>query len=231
LLGYVEAHIEQGPVLESENLAVGVVTGIGGQSRAKITFAGSAGHAGTVPMHLRKDALCAAAEFILAAENLAKKNIALVATVGELSVKPGASNVIPAEARLTLDLRHAKDSIRRSALKQLKQAALKIAARRRIRLIWENVHETRAVDCSKKLSAELKLSAWQRQKRILQLPSGAGHDAAIMSKVCPVAMLFIRCKGGITHRPDESVRVDDVRLALGVLSDFILRLAKIHERL
>ncbi|HEX4349039.1 MAG TPA: allantoate amidohydrolase [Verrucomicrobiae bacterium] len=230
LIGYVEAHIEQGPVLEQEKIAVGIVTGIAGQSRCRIDFSGQSGHAGTVPMKLRKDALCAAAEFVLAVESLAQRTQGLVATVGEICAEPGASNVIPGKARLTLDVRHASDSIRRRALDGLKHTALKIARRRKLKLDLEEVHEAAAIVCSKKLSAQLALSVKRHQKRALHLPSGAGHDAAVMAKITPVAMLFVQCKGGVSHHPDESAKVEDVRVALDVLSDFLLRLAKTHEQ-
>jgi allantoate deiminase len=231
LLGYVEAHIEQGPVLEQKRLAVGVVTGIAGQSRAQVTFSGEAGHAGTVPMALRRDALCAAAEFVLAVEAHAQKIAGLTATVGQISADPGASNVIPGEARLTLDLRHASDARRRVALRRLCEQALAIAGRRRLRLSFENVHEAGAVECCPQLTALLARAAGRHQKTVLQLPSGAGHDAAVIAGVTPIAMLFIRCKGGISHHPDESVSVGDIGLSLEVLNDFLLALAKSHERI
>lgn len=221
LLGYIEAHIEQGPVLEEKKLAVGIVTSIAGQTRARIRFSGRAAHAGTTPINLRRDALCAAAEFILAAENLARKTSGLVATVGEISAVPGVSNVIPGEVRLSLDVRHAKDSARKSAYLALKKAAVGIAARRKIYLNGEVVLETPAVACSEKLSALLGQAVKRHQPRTIHLPSGAGHDAAIMSRIAPMAMLFIRCKGGISHHPDESVKRDDVHVALGVMNDFI----------
>jgi allantoate deiminase len=182
-----------------------------------------------VPVNLRKDALCAAAEFVLAVEDLARKTTGLVATVGQLSVSPGASNVIPGEAQLTLDLRHSKDAVRRSAFIKLKQTALQIAARRKLKLALETLHETPAAICSNHLSAELALSVAHHQKKVLLLPSGAGHDAAVMAKITPAAMLFIRCKDGISHHPAESVKVDDISIALDVLNDLILRLAKKHE--
>ena len=225
LLGYVEAHIEQGPVLEEKNLAVGIVTVIAGQTRARISFSGRAGHAGTTPMNLRKDALCAAAEFVLAVENLAQKTGGLVATVGSISAMPGAGNVIPGEARLSLDIRHPKDSARKSAQRALEKIAAKIAARRKIRFAVEVIQETPAVACSKKLSALLGRALQRHQPRPARLPSGAGHDAAIMSQITPVAMLFIRCQGGISHHPDESAKLEDVRVALAVMNDFILQMA------
>ncbi len=228
LIGYLEAHIEQGPVLEKENLALGIVTGIAGQTRARVSFLGRAGHAGTTPMSLRRDALCAAAEFILAVETLARRTSGLVATVGQIKAEPGVSNVIPGEVHLSVDIRHAKDSVRRSAQKAVKTIALKIAARRTIKLDGEVVHETPATACSKYLSGLLEQSVKRHQKRTHRLASGAGHDAAILGQITPAAMLFIRCKNGISHHPDESVKTGDVQVALEVLNDFILRLAKIH---
>ena len=226
LLGYVEAHIEQGPVLENKNLAVGIVSAIAGQTRAKITFTGRAGHAGTTPMNLRRDALVGVAEFILSAEALARKISSLVATVGQIKAEPGASNVIPGEARLTLDLRHANDSVRKNALKKLKLFAQQIAARRKLKLRFEIVHETAAVNCSEKFSRLLAKSVLRHQKKVLHLSSGAGHDAAVMAKICPAAMLFIRCKNGVSHNPAESVKLTDMRVAVEVLADFIQTLAK-----
>jgi allantoate deiminase len=232
LLGYVETHIEQGPVLEEKKLAVGIVSAVAGQTRTRIKFFGRAGHAGTTPMNLRKDALCAAAEFILAAESLARKASGLVATVGEISIKPGASNVIPGEVQLTLDLRHAKDSVRKSARQKLKQIAFEIAARRKLKLDSEVVHETSAVACSEEFSALLGHAVLRRQKKMITLPSGAGHDAAVMAKICPAAILFVQCKNGISHHPDESVKIGDVKIAFETLNDFLeLLAAKNQEQL
>jgi allantoate deiminase len=226
LIGYVEAHIEQGPVLEKKNLGVGIVAAIAGQTRARVSFIGRAGHAGTTPMNLRKDAFCAAAEFILAAENLARKTLGLVATVGEISVKPGASNVIPSDVHLTLDIRHENDSARKSAHFTLKKIAFQIARHRKLQLDGEVVHETAAVNCSKNLSRLLGKSVKRRQKKIVRLSSGAGHDAAVMAKITPVAMLFIRCKNGVSHHPDESVKVQDVQIAFDVMIDFLQSLGE-----
>lgn len=226
LLGYVEAHIEQGPVLERKNLAAGIVSAIAGQTRVRIIFSGRAGHAGTTPMSLRKDALCAAAEFILAVENLARKKSGLVATVGEISAGPGAGNVIPGEVRLSLDVRHTKDSVRKSAHQKLKKIALQIARRRKLKLDGEVVHGTSAVACSEKLSKLLGKSILRRQRKLIALPSGAGHDAAIMAKITPAAMLFVRCKNGVSHHPDESVKIEDVKIALEVMNDFLKSLAE-----
>lgn len=230
LLGYIEAHIEQGPVLERKNQAVGVVTGIAGQSRVQVKFCGLAGHAGTVPMVQRRDALCAAAEFVLAVETHAQKLKTLVATVGQIKAEPGASNVIPGEASLTLDVRHESDVQRRRAIRQLHDKAHAIARRRKMKLIFEEVHEANATDCSPKLTALLARSVGRHQKTVPRLASGAGHDAAVMAGITPMAMLFIRCKDGLSHHPDESVSVKDVGISLDVLNDFLLSLAKSHER-
>jgi allantoate deiminase len=231
LFGYVEVHIEQSPVLEEKNLAVGVVTSIAGQTRARLTFSGRAGHAGATPMNLRRDALCAAAEFISAVETFARSRRSdvagsgLVATVGEIMALPGATNVIPGEVRLSLDVRHAKDSIRKRTVARLKKKAGEIARKRHIKLSVEVVHQSAAVVCDRALSGLLTKAAAQHEKRVPSLPSGAGHDAAAVAAITPVAMLFVRCKGGISHHPDESVRIEDVRTAISVMGDFIKRLA------
>ena len=226
LLGYLEVHIEQGPILEQQNLAVGVVTGIAGQSRAKVTFTGRAGHAGTTPMNLRQDALCAGAEFILAVESLARGKEGLVATVGEVTALPGASNVIPGEVRLSLDARHSEDEVRAEAMRELQRYGRRIAAQRDVRFGWQLVQETAAVRCDADLTSLLDEAVKRQQIKTLQLHSGAGHDAAVLAGITRVAMLFVRCKGGISHHPDESVSVEDVELAIKVTSDFIQALAR-----
>jgi len=221
LLGYAEVHIEQGPVLEEKNLAVGVVTAIAGQSRMKVTFTGRAGHAGTTPMNMRRDALCAAAEFLLDAELLAKNQDGLVATVGEITALPGASNVIAGEVRLSLDLRHADDRVRQAAVAELENRAAAVAAERNVSLQWQHVHQSAAVTCDPQLSAMLSDAVKRRQQEVVSLPSGAGHDAAAMAAITPVTMLFVRCKGGISHHPDESAALEDVRVAIEVMNEFI----------
>ena len=225
LVGYVETHIEQGPVLEQNNLAVGVVSAIAGQTRARVVFIGKAGHAGTTPMELRKDALCAAAEMVLAAESLARKMPGLVATVGEISVKPGTSNVIPAEACLSLDIRHANDAVRKAATRTLAGKFFEIAKQRIMKGDFTIIHETAAVECSKELSTLLMEAVRKRQKKTIQLASGAGHDAAVMAGITPSAMLFVRCKNGISHHPAESVKSADAKMALEIMGDFLQLLA------
>ena len=226
LLGYVEVHIEQGPVLEQKHLAVGVVSAIAGQTRIKVTFIGRAGHAGTVPMDLRRDALCAAAQFILAVEEVAKSGLGFVATIGEISALPGATNVIPGEVRLSLEVRHAADKVRKAACSELLRCGEKITTARNIQFNWERVQETPAVKCDPQLCSTLGEAVKRHQPNLMVLPSGAGHDAAAMAAITPVAMLFVRCKGGISHHPDESVSVEDVALAISVMNDFIAGLAE-----
>jgi allantoate deiminase len=230
LLGYVEVHIEQGPVLEAEDLPVGVVTGIAGQTRAEVAFAGDAGHAGTVPMALRRDGLVAAAEWIVAVEALARTTEGVVATVGELRVEPGASNVIPARAALSLDVRHLDDTARDAAAAALCERAEAIAAARGVEVEWSEVQATDAVGCSPALMADLEAAVEAAGVRIARLPSGAGHDAAVMSRLCDVAMLFVRCAGGISHNPAEAVTAADVAAAIDVTSRLLDRLAQKHAR-
>lgn len=226
LLGYVEVHIEQGPVLEEKNLAVGVVSAIAGQTRARISFVGHAGHAGTVPMDLRRDALCAAAEFVLAVEALAQNRGGLVATVGEIAALPGATNVIPGEARLSLDARHPDDAVRIRACEELNQRAQEIATERGVAVTWEQVHETASVICDRRMTLFLENAVKHHQKEAPLLASGAGHDAAAMATICPAAMLFVRCRGGISHNPAESASEADVHVAVNVMNDFIQTLTK-----
>lgn len=226
LLGYLEVHIEQGPVLEAKNLAVGVVSAIAGQTRAKLAFTGKAGHAGTTPMNLRRDALAGAAEFALAAEKLARNTPGLVATVGAITVQPGAANVIPAEAKFSLDVRHARDGVRVAALKKLRALGTRIAKARRLKFTWQTTQENGAVECAPKLTAQLTRSVRAVQGRSLSLVSGAGHDAVVMSTLTPVAMLFVRCRDGLSHHPDEYASPKDIEVALNVMTDFLLQLAK-----
>lgn len=226
LLGYVEVHIEQGPVLESKNLAVGVVSAIAGQSRFKLTWTGKAGHAGTTPMALRRDALAGAAEFALAAEKLARGTAGLVATVGSMSVAPGAANVIPGTVTHTLDVRHARDGIRRGALMKLGRLAAQIARQRGLQVRWQRTQDNGAVTCSPTLTRALERSVQTVQGKSLSLVSGAGHDGVVMSALCPIAMLFVRCRDGLSHHPDEYASPKDLAVALAVVTDFLEKLAE-----
>ncbi len=222
LLGYCEVHIEQGPVLEARNLPVAVVSGIAGQDRIKLSFTGEAGHAGTVPMSLRKDALCAAAEFILAAETLARNQAGLVVTVGQINVPHSASNVIPGRAELSLDLRHLDDAIREQARQSLHEQAVRIGLQRRVVLDWQLMQENRTIFCNPRLMHLFEQAIEGAGNPVLTLPSGAGHDGVVMSKLTDVAMLFVRCAGGISHNPAEAVTEEDVAVAIDVLERFLV---------
>lgn len=221
LIGYYEVHIEQGPVLEADGVPLGVVAAIAGQSRARITFTGEAGHAGTVPMALRRDALCAAAEFVSAVETVARDRDAVVATVGELEVKDGASNVIPSRVFLSLDVRHPADSVRESVGARLRERAGAIADARGLALEWEVVQETKAVACSTALTQRVTEAVVESGHPFVRLPSGAGHDAVMLSTIVPIAMLFVRCAGGVSHNPAESVTVEDVAAAIDATTRFL----------
>jgi allantoate deiminase len=203
-VAYAEVHIEQGPVLERLDEPVAVVTAINGQSHATVTFTGEAGHAGTVPLDARRDALTGAAEWVLAVEG--------IGTVGQLTVDPGARNVIPGRVTLSLDVRRPDDDERLAAFEQLKRAAEEIAVRRTLELTWTESHHA-GVRMDEYLGA-----AWGVETR---LASGAGHDAAMMAALCPATMLFLRCRGGISHNPAESVEEADVAVAIDALERWL----------
>lgn len=226
VLGYCEVHIEQGPVLESLGLPVGIVSGIAGSSRVNLRFDGMAGHAGTVPMEQRHDAFCAAAEFVLAAEALARSRPGLVATVGQIAVEPGASNVIPGVARLSLDLRHIDDAARNEAYAHLQAQAKAISAARGVALEWKVMQTNPATPCDPTLCDLLARAVAAAGYPVHNLPSGAGHDAVALAALTGVAMLFVRCAGGISHNPAEAVAVDDVAAAIAVLERFLELLAQ-----
>lgn len=225
LIGYCEVHIEQGPVLEDLGLPVGVVTAINGQSRIRIVFRGKAGHAGTVPMDARRDALCAAAEFVLEARSCAKTEPPAVATVGEISALPGAINVIPGEARLSLDLRHPDDAVRERLRDRLERRTGKIAARHGCEHEWQLRQETPAVPADPELSDLLGKAVENAGVAAHRLPSGAGHDAAQISAIASVAMLFVRCEEGTSHNPAESVTKHDVGVAIETIGRLLRLLA------
>lgn len=225
LLGYVEVHIEQGPVLEAANLAVGVVSAIFGQSRFKIAWKGKAGHAGTTPMKLRRDALAGAAEFAVALEKLARRTPGLVATIGTIEVPGGASNVIPGEVRHTLDIRHAEDRVRKEVIQKLRMLGGVISGKRSLGCDWTQTQDDAAIACSPGLTDLLAGSVRRIQKRVLSVPSGAGHDSVVMASLAPVAMLFVRGRDGLSHHPDEFTKPADLGVALRVMIDFLLSLA------
>lgn len=217
LSGYLEIHIEQGPVLEREGLPVGVVTAIAGQTRARIVLTGEAGHAGTLPMDARHDALAAAAEAVLAVERHGRAEPGLVATVGALALSPNVANVVAGEVRMLLDMRHADDGVRRRAAEEVRADVEGIAAARGVDATWTTRYDTPAAVLDATLRGRLADALQMQGIPVRDLVSGAGHDAVVLSRICPAAMLFVRCAGGISHDPRESVSEQDVAVALDVL--------------
>lgn len=212
--GYLEFHIEQGPVLESLNLPLAAVEAIAGQSRLEFTFTGAANHAGTTPMHLRRDALAAAGEWIGRAESEAGKVSGLVATVGSITAKPGATNVIAGEVRASLDVRHASDEVRERAVKTLIEHAEDCAQRRGLSVTHSTLLEQPAVVMNEFLVGQIKEAICRSGCEPYRIVSGAGHDAMILAQRVPAAMIFLRSPGGISHHPTETVEVEDVAKAL-----------------
>jgi len=224
-LAYLETHIEQGPVLEAEGLALGVVTAIAAQRRYALTVRGQAGHAGTMPMSLRRDALAGAARMVLAAEAVAQDAAdGLVATVGKLEVRPGAANVVPGEVRFTLDVRAGNDATRDTAAAAILNAFDAIAREHGLTLASSLLQNLPASPCAPYLIALLDAALAAEDFAPRRLVSGAGHDAMIMAAHCPTAMLFIRCRGGISHNPAEHVEAADADAALRVMLAFMDRL-------
>lgn len=224
LLGYLELHIEQGPVLEQRGEPMGVVTAIAGARRFQIELAGYAGHAGTVPMEMRRDALAGAAEFILAAETVAKE-VGVVATVGRCEALPGGVNVIPGAVRLSLDIRSADDRLRDQALTAIRERLEGIEGRRDLSSEWQEIHNAPAVVCAEWWQ-QLQCSVLSDlQLEPLCLMSGAGHDAMAMAEITDCAMYFLRCKGGVSHHPDESIEQADLVPAIATLTQTLLELA------
>jgi hydantoinase/carbamoylase family amidase len=224
VVAFVESHIEQGPVLLNESLPVGVVTSIAGASRVRARVTGLAGHAGTVPMPGRKDALTAAAEMALAIERHCRGRAdKLVGTVGKLAIAGGgAINVIPGEVTFTVDLRSGDDAARLAAADALEIECGTIARRRGVELAWEAFFHLRAAPCDPRLQAALAQSIAAHDIPVRHLPSGAGHDAMELANIAPIAMLFVRCgNGGISHNPLETMTADDAQLATSVLLHFL----------
>src|SRR5271166_296326 len=213
-LGCVEFHIEQGPVLEELGLPLAVVEAIAGQSRVELTFLGRSNHAGTTPMHLRYDALAAAAEWITAVEHKARNTAGLVATVGKIEARPGATNVIAGEARLTLDVRHGSDDVRTQVVNRLVEQAEAIAQNRGLTACWHPLLNQRAVLMDPFLVNEIERAIRKTGCAPHRMMSGAGHDAMILAEKIPAGMIFLRTPGGISHDPAESVAVEDVEKAI-----------------
>jgi allantoate deiminase len=225
LLGYVEFHIEQGPVLDHLHLPVAVVDHIVGQRRLTLAFTGAASHAGTTPMPLRRDALAGAAEWITRVERVAGATAGLVATVGRVEVSPGAGNVIAGRCLVSLDVRSPDDAARDAAVMRLLADAHEIAARRELSLSCDDLFNQPAVPLDVGLTARLARAVHSVGAPVHRMISGAGHDAMIVAARTPTAMLFVRSPGGISHHPEETVDVDDVAVALAVGTAFLEGLA------
>jgi len=233
-LGYLEFHIEQGPVLEKLNLPLAAVEAIAGQSRLECAFLGRANHAGTTPMHLRRDAIAGAAEWICSVEKISQGISGLVATVGKIKVLPGAVNVIAGEARLTLDVRHSSDEIRTRAVADLVREAQQIATRRGLSVRESTLLDQKAVAMNPFLIAQVDQAIIKTGCEPHRMVSGAGHDAMILAEKIPAAMIFLRTPGGISHDPAESVAGDDVEKAIQCglhLLDQLASSSEFHQRI
>ena len=225
LLAYLELHIEQGPVLVEQQLPVGVVTAIAGATRLSVRLAGMAGHAGTVPMALRRDALTGAAECIGAIEEFCRTDDGgLVGTVGYIHAAPGATNVIPGQVSFTMDIRAPTDQRRKRAVTDMVRRIEAIAKRRKLELQLNVTHENRTVPCAPWLKEQIAEAIAAEGFRVFELPSGAGHDGMAMIDVADVGMIFVRCRGGVSHHPDEHVELADAdagaRVLLRIIENF-----------
>lgn len=222
LLGFVEVHIEQGPVLLERDLALGVVTAIAGSSRYLVELTGLASHAGTTPMTMRKDAAAAAAEIVLLVERRCGQGVALVGTVGQLQVPGGSVNVVPGACKLSLDIRAADDAVRQAAVKDVLDGIAEICARRQVEFSLQRIVDAAAAPCAQRLMDQLGAAIERAGLPRFDLLSGAGHDAMAMAAITDVAMLFTRCgNGGISHNPLETMTADDADIAAQVLLDFL----------
>ncbi len=218
LLAYVELHIEQGPVLETRNVPVGVVTAIAGATRLAARLTGMAGHAGTVPMTMRHDALAGAAECISKIEQLCLTDHGgLVGTVGYIHATPGATNVIAGQAHFTIDMRAPTDTHRKKAVSDIVRQIEVIAKRRKLQLQLDVTHENRTVPCASWLKTQVAEAVAAEGYPVFELPSGAGHDGMAMVDIADIGMIFVRCRGGISHHPDEHVDVADADAGARVL--------------
>jgi len=221
VLAYAELHIEQGPVLEAAGLPVGVVTAINGGNRFGVELAGMAGHAGTVPMGLRQDALAAAAECVLAVERIARSMPEVVGTVGRIEAQPGAMNVIPGKVKFSIDVRAPTDERRHAAANAMRDELAAVAVRRNVALTISPLWEAKTAACAAGMQAQIASAIAAEGTAVHHLPSGAGHDGMAIIDIAPIGMLFVRCKGGVSHNPAEAVTLDDVATGLRVFLRFI----------
>jgi hydantoinase/carbamoylase family amidase len=215
-------HIEQGPLLLNENLAVGVVTAISGATRFMAELQGLAGHAGTVPMHMRRDAAMAAAEIGLYIEQRCSGQPGLVGTMGILEVPNGAANVVPGSARFSIDIRAEQDAVRIAAVEDVVAEIQRICSKRDVQIELRKTHEASSVACADQLQTQLAQAIASSGLPVRHLPSGAGHDAMAIAAIADVAMLFVRCgNGGISHHPDEIMTEEDAATAAQVFTRFV----------
>ena len=226
-LGYIEVHIEQGPVLEAKGAPLGIVTAINGASRGYIHIQGMTGHAGTLPMSMRRDALCTAAEIALGIETIAQSEPDLVATIGQIEVPGGAINVVPGAVKLSIDLRAPLDAQRHRAVQKIEAAIAEITARRGTKAVLDLSYDALAAPCDAALMQRFAKALHERRALpVHHLPSGAGHDAMAFRGRIPIAMLFVRSKDGISHNPAEYSSPQDIGLAAQILYDFIILTAE-----
>lgn len=229
LLGYWEVHMEQGPVLENDHLPVGVVSAIAGARRFKVNIEGKAGHAGTVPMLMRQDALAAAAELIRIIEQQARQNH-IVATVGRIQNYPNAVNVIPNQVEITLDIRSDDDALRERIMNLIFVHCQGIEMERQVDIYWHEYHYAPAAHCAPHFRTLFEQAISEQNIHIKTLVSGAGHDAMIFAEITDVAMLFVRCRDGVSHHPDEYVSAEDAEIAVETLYQALLKLADQYKR-
>ncbi|WP_338079178.1 Zn-dependent hydrolase [Aquibacillus halophilus] len=221
---FLEVHIEQGKILESKNVPIGLVTGIVGLRWLKVKLSGEAGHAGTTPMSLRKDPLAAAAEIIQYIEKLAKEQERTVATVGQLAVNPGGVNIIPSDVEFTIDLRDLSDELLDQLLNQVNGTIESICSKRGITSSVEEIHNLSGVSCSSEINESIRASIEKQGIEVVELPSGAGHDAMVMANFTQTGMIFLRTKNGISHTPEEWADKKDITVAAQTMGTVLLHL-------
>ena len=224
--GYLEIHIEQGPVLEAADAALGIVTGICGIERNTVTFAGDTGHAGTVPMDSRRDALVAGSDFISAIHDAAINIPDLRATVGALSLHPNVVNAIPSKVELTLEIRALDDTVRDNFARSARSVGDRISGLRRVDFAMERTYEQPAVPCDINMIGDLEAAVAAIGHSAPRLPSGATHDASAMADLCPTSMLFVRCKDGLSHKPEEFASTEDMGAGIEAVARFLKRIGQ-----
>lgn len=223
-LGYIELHIEQGRILEEAQEPACIVSSIVGQTRLAITITGQADHAGTTPMEIRKDALTGAAEVILFVEKIARETRSLIATVGRLEVLPGASNSIPQEVRFTIDIRDPDNEVRRKAEQEIHRVLDLVGESRSLAVVWQEVQSNDATPCHPELTKQLLDSLHATTAYRETMPSGAGHDGVVIAQAMPIGMIFIRCREGLSHHPDEYASPEDIEVGIQILTHFLKNL-------